>query len=95
MAQVVSGRPLIVEDRVQCQATACQICGGQVLPCVLSFSTVSIIPPVLIIHSFIYLWRCISVAVDKYLHEHTNKQTCKVTPGSQLNSLQRYFEWRQ
>lgn len=55
MAQVVSHRPLSAESRVQYQASPCEICVGQsgtetgfffrVLP----FSSVSVIPPMIIL----------------------------------------------
>jgi hypothetical protein len=67
---VVSRRPRYSKACVQSQATLCGICGGQsgtvgsFLP-VLQFSPVSIIPPMLHTHLFIY-HRCCIMFLSQY-----------------------------
>ena len=64
MAQAVSRRPLAVEVHVRSQDSPCETCGGQsgtltVFSPSTSVSPVSIIPPLLHTHSFIYHTRSI------------------------------------
>jgi len=57
MAQAVSRRPLMAETRVRSQARPYMICGGQggtwILRSLRRVSPVSVIPPVLEMHSFV------------------------------------------
>jgi hypothetical protein len=47
---------------------------GQVFLSVLLFSSVSVIPPMLHTHSFIYCRRCVTLAIDSVVNGHTEQK---------------------
>jgi hypothetical protein len=64
MAQTISRRPFTAQTRIRYQARICKICGDRIgagtgFSPSTSVSPVSIIPPMLHTHSFIYHRRCI------------------------------------
>jgi hypothetical protein len=78
MAQKLSSCPLTAETQVRSHVIAYEICEkqsdialGQVFLQVIWFSPVSIIPPMLHTHPFIYHRRCLILAVDRAVKQRT------------------------